>query len=195
MAAPNQTSLVRRARGGDRAAFDALVDESYALLYGAALRLTGDPEIAADATQEAYVRAYNSLRNFRGQSAFTTWLYRIVVNVCLDHLRQRKRQPCSLDAPAAGAEDTAPLRLPPSPDTPQQQAERRERQRVVQEALMRLSDDHRTVLVLYDLRGFSYEEIAYITEVPLGTVKSRLNRARLALRDELGPHVELFDPV
>jgi len=192
---PRHDDLVARAQAGDAAAFDALVDESYALVYSTALRLTGDPELAADATQDAYVRAYNSLAGFRGQSAFTTWLYRIAVNVCLDHLRRRTRQPRSLPTAGTNPEDTAPLPLAAAAPTPQQETERHERQRLVQEALLRLSDDHRTVLVLFDLSGLTYEEIAQVTGVPLGTVKSRLNRARLALRDELGPHLELFDPL
>lgn len=195
MGLPSHDDLVARARTGDRTAFDALVNESYALVYSTALRLTGDPEVAADATQDAYVRAYNSLPSFRGQSAFTTWLYRIAVNVCLDHLRRRSRQPRSLDTAVTSPDDTAPLPLPAATQTPQQETERRERQRLVQEALLRLSDEHRTVLVLFDLTGLTYEEIAQVTGVPLGTVKSRLNRARLALRDELGPHLELFDPL
>jgi RNA polymerase sigma factor (sigma-70 family) len=186
--APEAAQLVARAQSGDRTAFDRLVDESYAMIYATAYRLTGDLELAADAAQDAYVRAYNSLQTFRGSSSFTTWMYRIVVNVSLDALRRRSRAP----EPLTFADDDQERELEvvdTSPD-PHAAAETRELQRTVARAIQELSEDHRAVLVLFDINGLSYEEIAEVLRVPLGTVKSRLNRARLALRKVIAPQLE-----
>jgi RNA polymerase sigma-70 factor, ECF subfamily len=183
--------LVARAAAGDRDAFDQLVDQTHTMVHATAYRLTGDADLAADATQDAYVRAYTSLRTFRGNSSFSTWLYRIVVNVSLDALRRRSRLP----EPMSGRTDENEPRDVEIVDRftdPSETAERRERRRAVLRALHDLSEDHRAVLVLFDLNGFSYEEISEILGVPLGTVKSRLNRARLALREAIEPHAELF---
>lgn len=189
MSASHHADLVARALASDAEAFDRLVDESYAMAYATAYRLIGDADAASDATQEAFVRAYTSLRTFRGTSSFMTWLYRIVVNVSLDMLRRRSRAPERL------VEDADPDRtiamIDPSQDV-QGHVERHERQAAVLRALQRLSHDHRTVLVLFDLNGLAYEEIAEVLGVPLGTVKSRLNRARLALREALRDDMELF---
>ena len=183
--------LVARAQASDRKAFDRLVDATYSMAYATAYRLTGDPDTACDATQDAYVRAYASLHTFRGNSTFTTWLYRIVVNVSLDALRRRARAPEPLTM-AADSEEGRDIDVADESADPQREVERRERRAAVARALQRVSDDHRTVLVLFDLNGLSYEEIAEILRVPLGTVKSRLNRARLALRDVIRDDQELF---
>jgi len=183
--------LVARAQASDRKAFDRLVDETYSMAYATAYRLIGDPDGACDATQDAYVRAYASLRTFRGNSTFTTWLYRIVVNVSLDHLRRRARAPEPLTA-AFDEEEPREIEVVDHSADPQGDVERRERQALVLKALQQMSDDHRTVLVLFDLNGLAYEEIAEVLQVPLGTVKSRLNRARLALRDAMREDAELF---
>lgn len=185
------TQLVARAQAGDREAFDRLVDETHALAYATAYRLTGDADLAADATQDAYVRAYSSLHTFRGTSAFSTWLYRIVVNVSLDTLRRRSRTPEPLTQMTEGDEPRELEVADPSAD-PQAAVETRERRRAVFHALQRLSEDHRVVIVLFDLNGFTYDEIAEVLDVPLGTVKSRLNRARLALREAIAQQGELF---
>ena len=188
---PDLTALVARAQASDREAFDRLVDETHSMAYATAYRLIGDSDAAGDATQEAYVRAYSSLHTFRGNSSFSTWLYRIVVNVSLDLLRRRARAPerLTLVDEEHGEQwvEVADRSADPHADV-----ERRERQTAVLEGLKRVSEDHRTVLVLFDLNGLSYEEIAEILAVPLGTVKSRLNRARLALREALREDAELF---
>jgi RNA polymerase sigma-70 factor (ECF subfamily) len=134
--APEAAQLVARAQSGDRTAFDRLVDESYAMIYATAYRLTGDLELAADAAQDAYVRAYNSLQTFRGSSSFTTWMYRIVVNVSLDALRRRSRAP----EPLTFADDDQERELEvvdTSPD-PHAAAETRELQRTVARAIQEL---------------------------------------------------------
>ncbi len=191
MKASDHAALVARAQASDREAFDRLVDETHSLAYATAYRLIGDPDAACDATQDAYVRAYASLHTFRGSSSFSTWLYRIVVNVSLDLLRRRARTPERLVLADEEHDEREIEVADPSADL-QADVERRERQAAVLRALQRVSDDHRAVLVLFDLNGLSYEEMAEVLAVPLGTVKSRLNRARLALREALGEEMELF---
>jgi len=188
----SDADLVARAKGGDRGSFDLLVREHYALVYNTAHRILGDQGAAEDATQTAFVRAYKSLALFRGGAAFSTWLYRIVSNVCLDMLRSRKDDTVSLEITREDENDTEQRPLPDDTAEPSARIEREERQQIVHRAIAELSDDHRIVLVLCDIMGLSYEEIAEILDTPIGTVKSRLNRARLALKDILAPQLELF---
>jgi RNA polymerase sigma-70 factor (ECF subfamily) len=182
-------SLIARAQAGDRRSFDQLVARSYALTYNTAYRVLGDHDQAADATQAAYVRAFRSLPNFRGSSSFTTWLYRIVTNVCLDMVRGRRRHPQSLTEEVEGPDRD----LPDERAGPPERALQTELQTVVHDALQRLRPEHRVVLALYDLAGRSYEDIAEALQLPLGTVKSRLNRARNALREEMAAYWEPSD--
>ncbi len=188
----SETELVSSARKGDRTSFDLLVRRHYTLVYNTAYRILGDASTAEDATQAAFIRAFRSLPRFRGSSAFSTWLYRIVSNVCLDTLRARKDNVTSIDV-AFDGEDSHERPLPDSDTEPAAVFEQTERQRAVHRAISVLSEDHRMVLVLYDISGFSYEEVAAILEMPLGTVKSRLNRARIALKDILADSMELFE--
>ena len=179
------------AAAGGPQAFDRLVQEHYVLVYNTAYRMLGSADLAEDATLEAFTRAYRSLDRFRGEAAFSTWLYRIVTNVCLDHVRVAGPPTLSLDA-GVGEDGEQQREIPDDRLGPAQVAEQRERQRLVHRALQQLSEEHRAVLVLYDLNGFAYEEVAQILGVPVGTIKSRLNRARHALKQELGPYAELF---
>lgn len=188
---PNsETALLERSRRGDTQAFDRLVQEHYVLAYNTAYRLLGSADRAEDAILESFTRAYRSLDRFRGEASFSTWLYRIVTNVCLDQLRGAARVPDSLDQSAEGER---PREVPDESDNPARSVLQRRRQQVVHQALQRLSSPHRLVLVLYDLNGFSYEEVGRVLDVPVGTVKSRLNRARHALRQELVEDLELFE--
>lgn len=185
--------LVKRSQEGDRASFDILVREHYSLVYNIAYRMLGDHDRAADATQSAMVRAYKALSRFRQDATFSTWLYRIVTNVCLDELRQKERGTQSLTLLTENSDTELEERdIPDSKGDPAADAEQRERQELVQEALGRLASEHRAVVVMYDLSGLSYEEMAETLEIPLGTVKSRLNRARHALKEELAADMELF---
>ena len=186
-----ENELIIQAQAGDRHSFDQLVAKAYPLVFNTAYRILGDHDSAADATQTSFVRAYRSLRTFRRSSSFTTWLYRIVSNVCLDIVRRQKRQAQSLTL-ASEDEQFAERDVPDERNQPEQTALEGELQKAVHRALGRLRMEHRTVLVLYDLAGFSYEEIAEMLKLPLGTVKSRLNRARLALRAEMSGDGELI---
>ena len=174
------------------AAFDALVDDCYALIYSSAYRMLNNEDDACDATQEAFVRAYNAMHTFRRDASFSTWLYRIAMNVCLDRLRRRGREAGTLRLLSETDEEASVRDIPDDRNDPEAEAIKTQRQSLVQEGLAELTPEHRAVIVLYDLQGLSYEEIAGVLAVPVGTVKSRLNRARLALRTRLEPHLELF---
>ena len=191
--------IVARACAGDVAAFNLLVERFQRSAYIVALRIVGDPDVAADITQDAVLAAFKAIRRFRGGS-FRVWLLRIVTNQCLDYWRAQKRRPSvSLDAllmpdseePGAEAArgDTALIDHAWDPAT---LAEQRELQAVIQHALLSLPDDQRITVVLSDVEGLSYDEIAEITQTQVGTVKSRLARARARLRDVLSRHPELL---
>lgn len=183
-----EDDLVRLAQEGQAAAFEALVERHQARVYSLALRLTGNPHDAFDMAQEALLKAFLSLPSFRGQSAFSTWLHRITTNVCLDEMRKRGRRPLLA---VEREDDDAPPRVHPDPAPgPEAEALRREERRAIERAIAALPEEFRVPLVLRDLQGFSYEEIADLTGLPLGTVKSRIHRARLQLRERLAP--ELF---
>jgi RNA polymerase sigma-70 factor (ECF subfamily) len=190
------SQLVARARMGDRAAFDGLVERYAPRLYNLTLRITGSREEAEDCVQEAFLKAFSSLRHFRGESAFSTWLYRVAVNVANDSNRRQQHRPLSsseLYATDDSSEEDPVMRtLPADSGDPAQEMARTERREVVLRALRALPEHHRTIIILSDLQGLSYEEIASVIGAKVGTVKSRLNRARLALKERLEPHMELL---
>ncbi len=190
----NEAEIIRRCRAGDSSSFDLLVKAHYTPVYNTAFRMLGDADRAADATQAAFVRAFSSLRSFRGEASFSTWLYRIAVNVCLDALRDAAKQPVGLTFVSGEADDPQERSLPAEQADPARAAARHERQALVPDALRQLAPAQRMVLVLYDLSGLSYQEAAQVLEIPVGTMKSRLNRARNALKEVLRPHLELFEP-
>ena len=185
--------LISKSQQGDRQAFDDLMQQYYSLVYNVAFRMLGNADSASDATQTTVIRAYRALTQFRQDAAFSTWLYRIATNVCLDRLRQDERNAQSLTVmDSEGGQGLDELDVPDNHLDPAGIVERYERQTLVQEAIDTLHPEHRTVVVLFDINGLSYEEISEMLEVPLGTVKSRLNRARIALKERLMPHLELF---
>ena len=170
--------LVRAAAGGDEDAFAQLVALHEKKVYNLALRMCGNPEDAWDAAQEAFLSAWRGLPSFRGEAGFSTWLYRLTSNASIDLLRRTRRQrgESSLDDESLGID--AIDRTP----SPQERAEESELRGAVTAGLARLSDSHRQALVLREVQELSYEEIASVLEVDLGTVKSRISRARSALR-------------
>ncbi len=180
--------LVERATDGDLDAFNALVELHQDHLHALVVRLVPDRDQAADAVQEAFLHAYRNLRSFRGGSV-RSWLGRIAINAALDAQRARRRRPVQ---PYPELEDEA--WQPPAGDTsdPERLAVTRERGRALDEALARITDDQRTAIVLFDVEGYDYVEIAEMTRVSLGTVKSRIHRGRLALRELLADRLELF---
>ncbi|MBC8103202.1 MAG: sigma-70 family RNA polymerase sigma factor [Cytophagales bacterium] len=195
MAAVNadERALIERSRRGEIAAFDQLVRAYEKSVYNTAYRLAGSYDDAADIAQEAFVRAWNNLKSFRGDSAFSTWLYRIVTNVFLDDRKRKRARPQrSLDEAVALDESSVTRQFEGGAPGPEEMAEGAERRMVLERAIQSLPDAQRIVIVLYHSQGLSYDEIAEITNLPMGTVKSKLNRARLALRDRLAPMAELF---
>jgi RNA polymerase sigma factor (sigma-70 family) len=187
--APEET-LVERSQGGDLAAFNALVEAYQTQVYNLCLRMLGSPQAAEDAAQETFLSAHRHLPRFRGGS-FRAWLLRIASNACTDELRRRRRQPhLSLDAPAGEA--AAALDVPDRAESPEQHALRAELGRHIQTALMELPRDQRLAVILCDLHGLSYEEIAGTIGTSLGTVKSRISRGRTRMRELLLAHRELL---
>jgi RNA polymerase sigma-70 factor (ECF subfamily) len=189
--------LVARAREGDRTAFDGLVERYSGRIYNIALRITGSREEAEDCAQEAFVRAFASLPRFRGEAAFSTWLYRIAINAANDAARRASSRPLLSSEtgggnPGSGQDSLEETVSPDSAGSPEQELVKSQRREIILQAIRSLTEGHRTVIVLYDLQGLSYDEIARIVGVRVGTVKSRLNRARLALRALLEPYMELL---
>ncbi|MCX8053006.1 MAG: sigma-70 family RNA polymerase sigma factor, partial [Armatimonadetes bacterium] len=174
--------VVERVLNGEIDAFSALVERYQDRIYSVALNYVSNPEDAVDIAQETFIKAYSKLRSFDSASAFYTWLYRIAVNTAIDYLRKRKsRLADSLDDEKFTESGFEPESRDPSAD-PEGVAARREEARMLRKALARLSDKLRTVIVLHDVEGLSQEEVADVLKVPVGTVKSRVSRARTELR-------------
>ena len=189
----DEKTLIEKSRRGDRAAFDKLVRGYERTIYNTAYRLSGSYDDASDIAQEAFVRAWNNLKSFRGDSAFSTWMHRIVTNVFLDDRKKKRSRPTrSLDEVMDLDESSVTRQFEDPSPSPQYLLEGEERRHILEQAIAKLPDAQRVMVVLYHAQGMAYEEIAEITHLPMGTVKSRLNRARLALRDTLGPLAELF---
>ena len=196
--------LFRKAQAGDRGAYRQIAVRYQHRLFNAIVRMIGDREEARELTQETLVRGLSKIDGFRGDSQPYTWLFRIAVNLSISRLRKvQRRRVFSLDAPSrgngragGGGEDQAAglaerIRARDDEETgPAQQAERRERNQQVVAALGRLDAEYRAVLVMRDIEGFDYQQMADVLGLPLGTLKSRLFRAGLALRDELKGYMQ-----
>ncbi len=188
----DEKAFILAAQKGDVFAFNQLVRQYQTLVYRTAFRVLGEAASAEDATQDAFVSAFKHLRGYRGGS-FKAWLLRIVTNACYDQLRVKQRRPtASLDALLIDPDDPAPGVDRAAPESPQEFAERQELGDAIQRGLATLPTDQRVTLVLTDIEGFSYDEVAEATGANLGTVKSRLSRARAALRDFLVAQEELL---
>ncbi len=179
---------IKRATQGDAQAFEQLMRAHEGRMFAVSLRMCGNREDALDCTQEAMLRIYRAMGNFKGQSSFATWVYRITMNTCLDELRRRKvRTSASLDALL----DTG---WSPSDedDTPERHSIASEQRRTLEQAIAGLPEDMRAAIVLRDVQGFSYEEIATMLSANVGTIKSRISRGREKLREVLLKQPELF---
>ena len=184
----SEQELVKSARRGDADAFETLVRRYERAVYALALRMCGNDADAQEAAQEAFLSAWQSLPFFRGEASFATWLYRLTTNASIDLLRREKRQrTISLDDEAAG------LDLPDSRLTPHEEAERTELREQLQAGLNELPDEYRAVLILRELHQLSYQEIAEVTRLELGTVKSRISRARALMRNYLTAAGNFFE--
>ena len=179
---------VRRAQAGDLAAYDQLVAQFQERIYGLCYHMTSNHEDANDLAQDTFVKAWQALKNFKGDSSFYTWIYRIAVNTCLNHLKlRRNRTPhLSLNDLDLQPENDPDLVALISDKTPRREAGLGELQRRLNEALLKLSEDHRTVVTLHDIQGLPHDQIAKILGINPGTVRSRLFYAHQQLQGWLG---------
>ncbi len=185
--------LAEKAKAGDQSAFEQLVIENQNKVYSLALRLVNDREEAADLAQEAFVKAWQGLSSFQGESSFATWVYRLTTNVCIDHLRKKKRRKGVEPSVSLNDEESGWAEPADWESDPQLLLERSERGKALARALARLPDWQRRTLVLRELSGLSYQEIGDALDIDLGTVKSRIARARLSLRKILLEDGNFFD--
>jgi len=177
----DEATTIRRAQNGDGTALEELLLVYEKKVYNIAYRLMGSEADAADMAQEALIKIYRSIRGFKGEASFSSWVYRLTVNTCMDGLRKRKRAPISLEfACESGVsfEDSGA-------DAPEARALSIERAEDIQKAINMLSAEHRAVVVMRDIGGLSYEEIASSLTISVGTVKSRINRGRQRLKELL----------
>ncbi len=186
----DEQALIASAQKGDARAFNQLVLLYQSMVYNLAYRILGDPDAAADATQDAFISAFKAMRKFRGGS-FKAWMLRIVTNACYDQLRVKQRRPSeSLDDLPVEQDYVGYMRDPG--EQPLEYVERQELNRTIQDAIRELPAEQRIVVVLSDVQGLSYQEIAQVAGLSLGTVKSRLSRGRAKLRDSLLQRGELL---
>jgi RNA polymerase sigma-70 factor (ECF subfamily) len=186
----DEPELISRSRDGDLDAFNVLVERHQRPLYNLCLRMLAAPEAAEDATQDAFIHAFRSISTFRGGS-FRAWLFRIGANACYDEMRRRRSRPAvSLDEPHD--EENQPIDVPDTAPVPHERLERKELAEALQDALSRLTADQRLAIVLADVQGLDYSEIAVAMDCSLGTVKSRISRGRQQLRIILRARGELL---
>src|SRR5688572_23964839 len=189
----NESALIQDAQKGNLDAFNTLILHYQDSVYNTALRILGDEDQAQDAAQEAFISAFQSIKSFRGGS-FKAWLMRTVTNACYDELRRQKRRPTTPLEPETndGEEIDSPKWMADTNMTPSQKAEADELEHAIQHCLNALPTEFRSVVVLADIQGMDYSEVATTARVPLGTIKSRLARARLRLRECLRSFEELL---
>ncbi len=181
-----EEALVKRAKQGELRAFEELILQHEKIVYNLALRMMKQSEDAKDISQEVFLKAYRNIRNFDERSRFSTWLYRITTNTCIDELRKRQKKPSlSIEEEMDGEEGGMLRQIAAAGDTPEESLLRTEQKSEILQALNKLSPEHRTIVVFRDVQGLSYEEIAEILEIGLGTVKSRISRGRAQLKQEI----------
>ena len=181
MTREEEDELVSQVRNGDKDAFEKLLLENQKKVYNLALRMVGNEEDAFDMSQEAFIKAYNSIAFFRGDSKFSVWLYRLTTNVCLDFLRSEGRKSHNSLSYIGEENEEKELEIPDDRFSPETIAEKKELREAVNRGLKNLPKEYRAVLVLREIEGLSYEEIADTLSIEVGTVKSRIFRARKRL--------------
>lgn len=181
--------LVAKSLRGDTEAFRTIVERYQERVYNVAFQMTGSHEDSLDLAQDSFLRVFRALSSFKGDSSLGTWIHRIAHNIVIDELRKRRRRPVvamSTDTVVITEDGEHMLEWSaPMDEAPEEQLLRAEKKREIEQALQRISPEHRSVLVMRDIEGLTYEEVAEVLGLNVGTVKSRLNRARLALREKL----------
>ncbi len=186
---PTDEELVEEARRGDAEAFRALVERHYRKVYAITMGMVRNADDAMELTQEAFLHLHRSIHGFRFQAKFSTWLYRIVTNLCVDHFRRAGRAPLPMTLPAGEEEEGPPMQwADPGAEAPDEAAHRSELRGALEWAFTQLSPQHRAVMVLREVEGLSYEEIAAAMGSSIGTVMSRLHYARKRLQVLLAPY-------
>jgi len=191
----DELALVQSARQGDLDAFNRLVLSYQDMAFNLAIRMLNDPYLAEDVTQTAFLSAYRSLNTFRGGS-FRAWVMRMVTNACYDELRRRQRRPTTPLNPLDEEDDEveSPAWMADDGPSPEDTLEREELNQALQDCLQRLDEEFRAVVIMVDIEGMDYQEVSTALHRPLGTIKSRLARARLKMRDCLHRFWELLPP-
>jgi RNA polymerase sigma-70 factor, ECF subfamily len=183
--------LVSRARRGDREAFTQLIVQYQVPLYNMALRMVGRPDDAADIAQEAFLRAWEKIRTLR-EAPFKSWLFQIAANLCYDHFRRGRRYGVMPDEDQTSHQTGNVVGLGIAAPDPQERAEANARTRLVRDSIQALDHDMRIAIILRDVNGLAYDEIAAVLRLPLGTVKSRIARARAQVQERLQQHPDFF---
>lgn len=186
---PTDEELVEQVRNGEASAFRTLVERHYQKVFGVAMGMVRNRDDALDLTQEAFLHVHRSIKGFRSSAKFSTWVYRIVTNLCLDHFRRAGRSPQTVELPPMLEGDAPPVDWPDlAAEPPDDAVHRSEVRRALEEAFAQLSAPHRAVMILREVEGLSYEEIAETMGCSLGTVMSRLHYARKRLQVLLASH-------
>lgn len=186
--------LLERSKAGDVSAFEMLIEAYQKKIFNLAYRIVGNYDDAGDLAQEALIRIFRSIAGFKEQSSFSTWVYRITTNVCLDDIRKKKnKKVISLDEEIRVEDGEMKRQIMSDDPLPDEVAEKEEMRRLVNDAINTLPEEQRLVISLRDIQGLTYDEIAEVLDCPSGTVKSRINRARQALKNVLLKKRELFN--
>lgn len=190
----SETELIKLCQKGDRDAFNILVEKYQNQVINIAYSMLSDREDACDAAQEVFVKIYRNIAGFKGKSSLSTWIYRIISNVCNDILRKRQKSTNVISISTALQEDeeNKDMEITDTSPTPEEHLELSEQQRMVRAAIGELSVEYKEIITLCDIEQLSYEEISQVLKCPVGTVKSRLNRARNSLKKKLLENRELF---
>ncbi|GAB1475268.1 sigma-70 family RNA polymerase sigma factor [Bacillota bacterium] len=181
----NEQALIEKARSGDEASFELLINSCKTKTYNTALRYLRNEEDAMDAFQESLIKVFRHLDKFKGDCKFDTWVYRIVVNTCNDLLRKNKNQKTNVSLYYEGENGEAEIEIPDNSPTPSEQYDSKLRASCLLDCLEEISAEHKEIIILRDIQGFSYEEISEIQRCSMGTVKSRINRARQRLKEKV----------
>lgn len=187
-----ESDLIKRCKNGDREAFNELFAQYERKVINIAYGMLSDRDDAYDAAQEVFIKVYKNISSFKENSSLSTWIYRITSNMCNDFLRKRMRSSGTVSINAVTDEEGREMELRDNAPLPEEYVEHSEAQRAVRLAISGLSDEYREIITLCDVEDMSYEKIADILKCPVGTVKSRLNRARKALKKKLSENRELF---